>query len=259
MDKLSQDRSIEVSVSVVSHLQIALIGDLLRDLETYCPGANIEVILTLNLEEELSFSADKFSWPVKIIRNAKPIGFGSNHNRAFKSAAGKYFCVLNPDIRLVANPFPGLLDCFRHTEVGLVAPMVVDGEGAIEDSSRRFPTPLGIAQRTIYREAVPDYLVRDEVVHPDWVGGMFMIYPSSIFKALGGFDERYFMYYEDVDICARMWLLGYQVVLCPSVRVIHHAQRASHRSFRYLRWHLRSMSRFFLSPVYRRLRRRAKQ
>jgi hypothetical protein len=89
---------------------------------------------------------------------------------------------------------------------------------------------------------------------PDWVGGMAMLFPRAVFERLGGFDSRYFMYYEDVDICARTWLLGYHVIQCPMAKVVHDAQRSSHRSFKYLRWHLTSMCRFFLSPVYWRVR-----
>ena len=80
-----------------------------------------------------------------------------------------------------------------------------------------------------------------------------MLFPSGIFERLGGFDERYFLYYEDVDICGRLRLQGHEVVLCPQAKVTHHAQRTSHRSVRYLRWHLTSMLRFFFSSVYRRL------
>jgi N-acetylglucosaminyl-diphospho-decaprenol L-rhamnosyltransferase len=82
-----------------------------------------------------------------------------------------------------------------------------------------------------------------------------MIFPRSIFEKLGGFDESYFLYYEDVDICGRLKLLGYRVALVPSFQVVHSAQRTSHRSFRYLLWHVSSMAHFFLSPVFRRLRR----
>jgi N-acetylglucosaminyl-diphospho-decaprenol L-rhamnosyltransferase len=259
VDEIVCKDDIEISVSVVSHAQIALIFNLLKDLERFCRKSRIEVILTLNLDEELPFSPNHFSWPVRIIRNDVPIGFGANHNQAFERSAGRYFCVVNPDIRLVANPFPGLIDCFEKAEVGVAAPVVLDGDGLVEDSSRRFPTPLGIAHKTVQRHNPPDYVVLGEVIYPDWVGGMFMIYPSGVFRAIEGFDERYFMYYEDVDICARLWLRGYQVAVCPKVEVTHHAQRASHKSFRYLRWHLESMGRFFLSPVYRQLRKRAKQ
>jgi N-acetylglucosaminyl-diphospho-decaprenol L-rhamnosyltransferase len=73
---------------------------------------------------------------------------------------------------------------------------------------------------------------------------------------LHGFDERYFLYYEDVDLCGRLCLAGLRVVVCPDSQVVHHAQRSSRRSLKYLRWHLASMLRFFLSPVYRQLKAR---
>jgi N-acetylglucosaminyl-diphospho-decaprenol L-rhamnosyltransferase len=259
MDKIDGTRPVEISVSVVSHLQIALIAELLSDLEKHCNNAPIELILTLNVDEELPFSIESFSWPIKLIRNHVRMGFGANHNQAFRNSSGRFFCVVNPDIRLIANPFPELLQCLEKMGVGLVAPLVLGADGEMQDSSRRFPTPLKIAHKTMGRDSQPDYLVGDQIVYPDWVGGMFMVYPADIFKRLHGFDERYFMYYEDVDICARLRLMDYQVAICPEVAVTHHARRDSHRSFRYFRWHLQSMSRFFLSPVYRQLRRRVRR
>jgi GT2 family glycosyltransferase len=81
-----------------------------------------------------------------------------------------------------------------------------------------------------------------------------MLFPRQVFEQLHGFDERYFLYYEDVDMCGRLQLAGYKVAVCPQAQIVHHAQRSSHRSLKYLRWHLASMLRFFFSPVYRQLR-----
>ena len=77
-----------------------------------------------------------------------------------------------------------------------------------------------------------------DILYPDWVGGMFMLFSREMFSAIRGFDERYFLYYEDVDLCARLTLRGYKVCLTPKSKVIHQAQRTSHRNLRYLRWHL---------------------
>jgi GT2 family glycosyltransferase len=77
-----------------------------------------------------------------------------------------------------------------------------------------------------------------------------MLLPSKIFAQVAGFDERYFLYYEDVDFCARLRLLGYDIVLCPQAKVFHYAQRDSHDSFKYFVWHVRSMLRFFVSMVF---------
>ena len=72
-----------------------------------------------------------------------------------------------------------------------------------------------------------------------------MLFPRTVFEQLGGFDETYFLYYEDVDLCARLRKLGYRVGYCADVSVVHDARRASHRNLSYLRRHLASMARFF--------------
>jgi GT2 family glycosyltransferase len=116
----------------------------------------------------------------------------------------------------------------------------------IEDSARRFPTPVSILRKAVARRAEVDYPIKDETIYPDWVAGMFMVFPHEVFAALGGFNERYFLYYEDVNLCARLMLAGKRVALCPSASAIHDARRQSLRSLRYLRWHLSSMMRYFL-------------
>nr|MDP2190434.1 glycosyltransferase family 2 protein [Rhodoferax sp.] len=253
MEKLADRCTTGISISVVSHSQIGLVAQLLGDLDARCRDSSFELILTLNLDEALPFALDSFSYPVKLVRNAMPIGFAANHNQAFTHATGRYFCVMNPDIRLSSNPLNALLACFQDSSVGVVAPLVLGEDGEVEDSARHFPSPFKILCKVFGRCGGPDYAINDAPIYPDWVGGMFMLFPRAVFESLGGFDQRYFLYYEDVDICARLRLLGYGVVLCPQAKVIHHARRTSHRSVRYLRWHLTSMLRFFLSPVYWRL------
>ena len=99
----------------------------------------------------------------------------------------------------------------------------------------------------------PGYEAGDPDTTPDWVGGMFMLFTRETFDAVGGFDERYHLYYEDVDICARVRTSGKEIVLCPTVEVIHDAQRQSHTSPRFFAWHVVSMLRFFFSKPFRRL------
>ena len=242
-----------VTISVVSHRQIGLVVELFADIASHCTTGTVEVILTLNLPEELPFTESDYPFPLRIVRNTYPQGFGENHNHAFHLARGDYYCVMNPDIRFDNNPFKALLECFEDSSIGVVAPIVLSVDGKTEDSARRFPTPFKIICKLFGKCKGNDYVIRDEPIRPDWAGGMFLLFPCGIFERLDGFDQRYFLYYEDVDICARLRLLGYEVVLCPQARVIHNAQRSSHSNFRYLRWHLRSMMRFFLSPVFWRL------
>jgi N-acetylglucosaminyl-diphospho-decaprenol L-rhamnosyltransferase len=246
----------DISISVVSHGQIELVTNLLSDLAKYCHTLTFELILTLNLYENLPFVADDFAFPIKIICNPKPLGFAANQNQAFIQATGEFFCVINPDIRLDDNPFPNLLDCLHDASVGVVAPLIINERGIVEDSARRFPTPQIILYKALVGRKNADYQLGEHIIYPDWVGGMFMLFTREMFSAIHGFDECYFLYYEDVDICARLTLQGYKVCLSPNSLVIHNARRTSHRNFRYFRWHVTSMIHFFLSPVFRAVKKR---
>lgn len=253
MEKVAGQSAPDLTVSVVSHAQINLVKNLLDDIDRHCKASHFELILTFNVDEALPFSLDDYSFPTRIIRNASSLGFGANHNQAFKHASGQYFCVMNPDIRLGHNPFQQLLACLVETSAGVVAPVVLGFDGGVEDSARRFPSPLKILCKAFGRCRGPDYVVAESPIFPDWVGGMCMVFPSTVFKNIGGFDQRYFLYYEDVDLCGRLMLSGYPAVVCPQATVVHHAQRSSHRNLKYMCWHMASMTRFFLSSVYWRL------
>lgn len=254
MEEVATLSSVLLSISVVSHGQMSLIAGLMQDIQRHCRASSIEFILTLNIDEPLILHESDFFFPVKIVRNSTPKGFGANHNHAFEFAQGQYFCVINPDIRFESDPFPELLKCLENEQAGVVAPLVLGPSGELEDSVRRFPTPSIIFLKSLGQREKKGYLVSSNDVEPVWVGGMFMLFPSHIFRRLHGFDERYFMYYEDVELCGRLQLVGYGVAVCTGSQVVHHARRTSHRSLQYLRWHLTSMLRFFLSPVYRQLK-----
>lgn len=241
---------IELSISVVSHRQIDLVQHLLFDINKYCNGHSFELIITVNEEEILPFEVDKFPFPIKIIMNPKPIGFAANHNQAFAQAVGRFFCVMNPDIRLFDDPFPTLIDVFQSSSMGVVAPLVISERGDIEDSARFFPSPFKIICKFLGGCKGGDYSLGNELIFPDWVGGMFMLFPRQIFASLNGFNQKFFLYYEDVDLCARLRLKGYEVVFCPKVKVMHDARRTSHKNIKYLKWHLISMIRFFFSAAY---------
>jgi GT2 family glycosyltransferase len=231
-----------VSISLVSHRHGALLPGLFKDIERLCK--DVEVLLTINVPESLAFSESEFRFPLRILRSAAPRGFGANHNAAFRQANGRYFCVLNPDIRLDANPFPVLIDALARDQAGVVAPKIVNSQGQVENNARRFPT-LSVVLRKALTGAQPhDYDIAGEPLHADWVAGMFMLFRSEVFRAIGGFDERYFLYYEDVDLCLRLRRRGHAATLEPRAVARHDARRASHRDARHFLWHARSLVRF---------------
>ncbi|MBX3650336.1 MAG: glycosyltransferase family 2 protein [Burkholderiales bacterium] len=243
----------KITLSVVSHGQSRLLAPLLKDLARHC-GDTVEVILTLNLPETLPVNTADLPFRVRIIENPLPKGFADNHNSAFRTGCTGYFCVLNPDIRLEKNPFPELLKILDQPQVGVVAPLIMDSGRNIADSARTFPTITSVIGKAFGRKTVTDYEISDRTIFPDWVAGMFMLFRRDVFVEIGGFDENYFLYYEDVDICARLRLDGYLVALCPRASAIHDAQRTSHHNLRYLKWHLGSMLRFFRLSACRKIR-----
>jgi hypothetical protein len=235
-----------ISISIVSHGQCGLVGALLDDLSAYAGLSSFEVLLTLNIPETLPFSPESFPYSIRVLRNSSPQGFGTNHNAAFRQASGEWFCVMNPDIRLPTNPFPVMLEEIERHQGAVIAPMTMSPLGECEDSVRRFPTLLSLAQKAFGASDGRYHYAPGAPTFPaDWVGGMFMLFSADAFRQLGGFDEGFFLYYEDVDICVRVWKSGGKVLACPGVAVIHDAQRTSRRKARYMRWHLASMTRYF--------------
>jgi N-acetylglucosaminyl-diphospho-decaprenol L-rhamnosyltransferase len=237
------DTSNKLTLSVVSHNQGALIKLLLDDLAKL-PQKNFDVLITLNLPEDESVFQG-YPFPLRVIRNDAQKGFGANHNAAFRQSSSQWFAIVNPDIRIKSLDLNALISPFQNEIVAAVAPLVISSEGKVEDSARRFPTLLLLLMRTLLGRRDTDYKVEKTPYIVDWVAGMFVVFRREAYQAIGGFDDRrFFMYFEDADICWRIEKKGWKVLINPSSTVIHVAQRASHRSLRHMRWHAVSAFRY---------------
>lgn len=202
-----------------------------------------QVLLTLNVPEVLSVPDDP---RVLVLSNVLPRGFGANHNSAFALCDQPFFCVLNPDVEFYGNPFPVLLESSVCSGAAVVAPLVKSRTGEVEDSVRRFPTVMSVLRRVLGEKRLEYELMGGAPdLFPDWVAGMFMLFKSECFARLKGFDESFYLYYEDVDICVRTWQSGMKVMLCPRASIMHDARRDSRKSLRYLKWHAFSMVKYF--------------
>ena len=233
----------QITLSIVSHGQSSLIRLLLADLAKL-PQQNFEVLITVNFpEDEAAYHGHAF--PVQLIRNVTPKGFGGNHNAAFLQSTTQLFAVVNPDIRIQSLDIERLLAPFKNQTIAAVAPLVLSSAGKIEDSARRFPTLSRFAKRVLLRKRESDYKIEAAPYPVDWVAGMFVIYRRDAYQEVGGFDDRrFFMYLEDADICRRLKINGWSTVLNPDVQVIHMAQRASRRNLKHMRWHAISALRY---------------
>ena len=233
-----------ITVSIVSHGHGALITALLQDLAALPEPARI--LLTYNIPEADTQIPQQLVRRVTVVNNPRPAGFATNHNAAFRMCDTEFFCVMNPDVRVPSDPFPVLLSSFRMRNVALAAPAVVNPEGKLESTGRAFPTVWGLLVKAASGfDGGVAFRLGESPVRPDWVAGMLLLLRSDAFAAVGGFDEKFHLYYEDVDLCARLRNAGYDLVLCPAATVVHAARRSSHRQPRYMAWHLQSMLRYF--------------
>jgi N-acetylglucosaminyl-diphospho-decaprenol L-rhamnosyltransferase len=232
-----------ITLSIVSHGQNALALHLLSDIARWC-NSDVEIVLTENVVD--SVPLDKGSRPQRItlIRNDRVKGFAANHNAAFRHCTSAYYCVANPDVRLVEDPFPPLLDSLASDKVSVAGPLVRNPAGLIEDSARRFPSVGSLLGKAMGGSSGPDYPTDRGPLNVDWVAGMFMLFDSESYRRIGGFDEGYFLYYEDVDICRRLRNAGRSIIYDPRSAIIHDARRGSRRNARLALHHAASVYRF---------------
>ena len=247
MNSKGSDVSRDITLSVVSHRQNALVNQLLADLARVCPE-RVTLVITENVPDETGLVVPL---PAVRIVNSEVKGFGANHNAAFKHCTTPYFCVANPDIRLPADPFPPLVESLEHAV--LAGPLVRGPDGKVEDSARRFPTAGSLLKKLFAEKRRPDYPVSAGPQRVDWLAGMFILFRREAFEAVRGFDEAYFLYYEDVDICRRLQRRrGSRAIWDPRAEVVHDARRASRRDLRLARHHAASLLRFLFSSSARR-------
>jgi len=237
-----------ITVSIVSHGQLALILPLLDQLDAFSAELIDKVVLTVNIPEADLLSGRRWSFPVERIDNAQPMGFGANNNQAFSRCATPWFLVLNPDIRFDRDVLAPLMAQARP-DAGLLTPRILEPGKAAPEQHRRVLTPLEILRRRRPGYAIPAV--------PAWVPGLFMLFRAKAYAAVRGFDERFFMYGEDFDICARLALAGWRFQVGEDLLARHEAQRASRTSRRHLYWHVTSLLKVWTSAAFWRYWRRA--
>jgi GT2 family glycosyltransferase len=234
----------KATLSIVSHGHGPMIRRLLLDLDAAAASSIERAIVTFNVPEPdvvKDLRELDFHFPVDIVLNETPIGFGANHNAAFRRNTSDWFLVLNPDVRTTGDPITPLWQK-AEPRTAVLAPRIMEPGKGKPEPHRKLLTPLEIVLRTA---RIPNESPRIE-----WVAGMFMLFRAEAFRSVGGFDERYFMYVEDADICARLKLAGWALTIDDAVRVVHEAQRASRRHFPALSWHMKSLVRWWLSAAF---------
>jgi GT2 family glycosyltransferase len=196
---------------------------------------------------------------ITYIFNGRNLGFGAGHNVAMKTSLteAKYHVVLNPDVHFGPGVIEKLLDFARsRPEIGMLMPKVLNADGTIQYLCKRLPTPSDLILRrflpALLKPLVKDRLWRYELRDQDYnrilsvpaLSGCFMMINCTALSEVGVFDERYFMYMEDVDLCRRIHE-KFKTIYFPEVAIYHAYERGSYRSFRLMMHHIVSALLYF--------------
>lgn len=242
---LKKNNSKNISISVVSHNNYIELNNLLNQLDNYSEFI-YEIIVTQNVPEK-KIDITKFYNHISLIFNSKKKGFGENHNYAFKKSNGKFFCILNPDIYINENVFSELEKFCNKKKNSIVSPLIL-GDKFTKDIFHKNDLNLkNLISRYIFKnEKYKTIQTNKNEEVTSWLGGMFLFCDSNIFKKLNGFDEKFFLYCEDVDLCLRARKTGIESFILPSLKVHHKGKRISHQKIKYFLIHLKSLFRFAL-------------
>jgi len=223
----------QVAIVVVSYNTRDLLLECLASVVGSTQGRSTQLVIVDNSSEDGSYEAIREAYPhATAIRNSTNLGFGAACNQGFKATDAPFILLLNSDARLTAQAFHALCDCLQQNErCGAAGCKLIDAAGAEIINTRNFLTPLnqafeltgievglGSLQRT--RPPKLDRNLADCSV--DWIDGACLMLRRAALDEAGFFDERFFMYSEDEDLCFRLRKRGWLVCFCGAGTAVHH-------------------------------------
>ncbi len=232
------DSSPYLSILIVNWNVCDLLRDCLRSIDAGRGDLVLEVIVvdSASADGSAAMVAAQFPW-VSLIACEENVGFPRGNNIALARARGRALLLLNPDTVIVGDALPLLLAYLdAHPDAGVIGPQLLNSDGSIQSSRRRFPTLLtGYFESTWLQGLAPGLLRRyyaldlpdDAPADVDWLTGACLLVPRSAYEEVGGLDEGYYMYSEELDWCRRIKATGRRVVYYPAAQVIHHSGQSS--------------------------------
>lgn len=203
-------------------------------------GVTFEIIVVDNDSKDgtKEMLEKEFSGLVKFIDSGANLGFSKANNLGLKQATGEYVLFLNPDTEIAPNVLSQTLEFMKaNPDCGLLGPKMQFKDGSFQSSVRRFPTLLAIVLMLLklpklfpHLKSIERYLATDfdysKLQTVDQIMGAFMLAPKHLIDQLGGFDERFFIWFEEVDLCLQVKRAGKQVIYNPAISIIHHGGKS---------------------------------
>ena len=234
----------DLSIIIINYNVKEFLQNLLHSIEKASANINKEIIIVDNASDDGSVELIKQRFPsCKLISNDKNLGFGKANNQALKIATGKYFLLINPDSIVSEDTFDKMIAFFKkNSEAGLAGCKILNPDGTLQLACRRsYPGPwtsfckvTGLSnlfpRSKIFARYNLTYLDENKTYEVDAISGSFMMMRKEVYDKVGGFDEEFFMYGEDLDLCYQIKSAGYKVFYVHRTQVIHYKGESTKRS-----------------------------
>lgn len=237
---------VDISIIVVNWNVCDLLRNCLTSIKAQTGDGgrlSAQVIVVDNASSDRSIEMLHAEFPnVRVIENRENVGFSRANNQALALAQGRYLFLLNPDTELRPNALQTLFDYAEaNPRVGIIGPQLFYGDGTLQSSRRRFPTlATAFLESTKLQQWFPRngvltrYYMRDtsdDATQPvDWINGSAMFVRREVYNQIGGFDEAFFMYSEELDWCYRAKQAGWQIVYLPMAQITHYEGKSSEQA-----------------------------
>lgn len=254
-----------LSIIIVNYNMGALVKTCVESLLPQINLKETEIIVVDNNSQDESVALLRSDFPeIRVIDNQANVGLAAGVNRGIKEAKGRYYLILNPDIIALPGSVKALFDYMeKHPRVGAAGAQLLSPNGKVQYTCFRFYRPSTIIYRRTRwgktaagRRELARFLMKDfdrRILRPvEWLMGACLMIRGEAVKTVGGMDERFFLYFEDVDWCRRFWQASWQVMYVPLSQFSHFHQRSSEGGLMRLlsspsaRAHITSAIKYFL-------------
>lgn len=188
-------------------------------------------------DESISFLRGQFQHEknVRIVETKENIGYGRGNNFAASMAKGTYLLIINPDNTMPTDAAEKMISYLKeHPDVGIVGPALIHDDGTVRASARPFPTLKDLFKKRMFPTTWADEfekrrksMEQQQEVDVDWIVGACLLLRRDLFESIGGFDDRFFLFFEDIDICRTVRSRGKSIVYLPQIHVADKKDRLS--------------------------------
>lgn len=242
--RATEEQTVDLSVVIVNWNGAEYLPECLDAVYRHTEGVSVQVILVDNASTDGSVDMVRSRYPqVQVIRNEENLGFARANNQAFPSCRGRYVLLMNPDTRVLGDALTEMVRFMdAHPEAGIAGCRVLNPDLTLQLACRRsIPTPsialyrmIGLAKimPSSRRFARYNLTYQDDTVEAevDAVSGSFLMFRPQVLASIGGLDERFFLYGEELDWCLRAKRQGWKVLYNPAAEIIHYKGGLSKRN-----------------------------